>query len=73
MYSQPFDPQPSTTTVAPELRTAKRSPARPAANRNPSVAPYSTVLPMMVLSAAVSGLAICGRTTIMPPDSPLPT
>jgi hypothetical protein len=31
MYSQPFDPQPSTTAVAPELRTAKRSPACPAA------------------------------------------
>ena len=39
MYSQPFDPQPSTTTEAPELRTANRSPARPLANRQPSVAP----------------------------------
>ncbi len=33
MYSQPFEPQPSITTFAPELRTANRSPARPAANR----------------------------------------
>jgi len=39
MYSQPFAPQPSTTTVAPELRTAKRSPACPAAKSRPEVAP----------------------------------
>ena len=39
MYSQPFEPQPSITTLAPELRTANRSPARPAAKRWPSVAP----------------------------------
>ncbi len=30
MYSQPWSPTPSTTAVAPELRTQKRSPARPA-------------------------------------------
>ena len=29
MYSQPCMPTPSTTAVAPELRTAKRSPATP--------------------------------------------
>ena len=39
MYSQPLEPQPSTTTVAPELRTAKRSPAWPAAKSLPEVAP----------------------------------
>jgi hypothetical protein len=39
MYSQPLEPQPSTTTCAPELRTAKRSPAWPAANSLPGVAP----------------------------------
>ena len=39
MYSQPLAPQPSTTVVAPELRTAKRSPAWPAANSSPEVAP----------------------------------
>src|SRR5437016_5364760 len=33
------------TAPAPELRTANRSPARPAANSLPPVAPYSTVLP----------------------------
>ena len=39
MYSQPLEPQPSTTAIAPELRTAKRSPAWPAANSSPAVAP----------------------------------
>jgi hypothetical protein len=29
MYSQPWSPTPSTTASAPELRTAKRSPATP--------------------------------------------
>ena len=29
MYSQPWSPTPSTTACAPELRTAKRSPATP--------------------------------------------
>jgi hypothetical protein len=29
MYSQPWSPVPSTTAIAPELRTAKRSPATP--------------------------------------------
>src|SRR6185503_9951080 len=29
MYSQPWSPTPSTTVSAPELRTAKRSPAMP--------------------------------------------
>ena len=39
MYSQPWRPTPSTTAVAPELRTAKRSPARPRTNSSPEVAP----------------------------------
>ena len=60
-------------TFAPEFLTANRSPARPAANRWPSVAPYRTVLPMIVLSSAFSGLTCGGRTTIIPPDRPLPT
>ena len=33
MYSQPWSPTPSTTAFAPLLRTAKRSPARPAIRR----------------------------------------
>ena len=52
MYSQPWSPTPSMTALAPELRTAKRSPARPRANSLPLVAPYRTVLPMMTLSSA---------------------
>src|SRR3954464_12603089 len=36
MYSQPLSPQPSTTVVAPELRPAKRSPARAAGGRGPA-------------------------------------
>ena len=43
MYSQQWSPVPSTTAQAPELRTAKRSPARPAANSAPPMAPYSVV------------------------------
>ncbi len=39
MYSQPLAPQPSTTVTAPELRTANRSAAWPAANSRPEVAP----------------------------------
>ena len=50
MYSQQWSPVPSTTAQAPELRTAKRSPARPAANRAPPMAPYREVLPMITFS-----------------------
>ena len=39
MYSQPWSPTPSTTALTPELRTAKRSPARPRKNALPLVAP----------------------------------
>jgi hypothetical protein len=39
MYSQPWSPTPSTTAVAPELRTAKRSPAMPLKKASPLVAP----------------------------------
>ena len=35
MYSQPWSPTPSTTASAPELRTAKRSPASPRKNARP--------------------------------------
>src|SRR5438270_74130 len=45
MYSQQCSPAPSMTATAPELRTAKRSPARPETNSEPPVAPYSTVFP----------------------------
>ena len=39
MYSHAWSPTPSTTAVAPELRTAKRSPAAPAQKSSPPVAP----------------------------------
>ena len=52
MYSQPWSPVPSTTAVAPDSRTAKRSPATPEKKASPVVAPYSAVLPMMMLSVA---------------------
>src|SRR3954463_4230049 len=45
MYSQQWSPTPSTTAVAPELRTAKRSPAEPAMKTSPAVAPYRQGLP----------------------------
>ena len=73
MYSQPLEPSPSTTASAPELRTAKRSPARPEANSLPAVAPYRTVLPMMALASGTSGLEMVGFTTMVPPLNPLPT
>ena len=73
MYSQPWSPTPSTTALAPELRTAKRSPARPRKNASPrggavegDVADDDVVLG---LEAAPSG----GRTASMPPERPLPT
>ena len=39
MYSQQWLPAPSITATAPEFRTANRSPAWPAANSLPAVAP----------------------------------
>ena len=39
MYSQPWSPTPSTTAVAPELRTQNRSPATPLRKAEPLVAP----------------------------------
>ena len=72
MYSQPWSPTPSTTAAAPELRTAKRSPASPRKNARPDVAPYSTVLPTITFSSAAKPASSGGRTESTPPDSPLP-
>ncbi len=52
MYSQPWSPTPSTTAVAPLFRTAKRSPPLPLKKALPLVAPYSAVLPTMMLFSA---------------------
>src|SRR5256885_998482 len=49
MYSQQWSPAPSITASAPELRTAKRSPARPAAYSSP---PGGGPTPQPVLAPA---------------------
>ena len=72
MYSSAWSPTPSTTAVAPELRTQNRSPARPRTKISPDVAPYATTLPATTFSSAVSTEARSGRTTSRPPDRPLP-
>ncbi|MNZ64716.1 hypothetical protein D3C78_1584420 [compost metagenome] len=55
------------------MRTAKRSPAVPAANSLPPVAPYRQVLPMIADSWLFSALPWDGVMTILPPVMPLPT
>ena len=64
---------PSITAMAPELRTAKRSPATPRKKHSPSIAPYSTVLPTMIEFSALMPASAVGRTMMRPPESPLPT
>ncbi|CRZ97967.1 Uncharacterised protein [Vibrio cholerae] len=73
IYSQALSPAPSITAIVPELRTAKRSPALPAANSLPPVAPYKQVLPIMVASLHTKAVPWWGRITILPPAMPLPT
>ena len=73
MYSQPWSPTPSTTALAPELRTAKRSPTTPRKNARPRVAPYRIVLPAITFSSARKAASSGGRSAITPPDRPLPT
>ena len=72
MYSQPWSPTPSTTACAPELRTAKRSPATPRKYASPAIAPYSTTLPMMMFSVGSPRNLGEGCTEMRPPDRPLP-
>ena len=73
MYSQPFEPHPSTTAIPPEFLTANLSPAFPEANNLPSVAPYKTVLPTIELSFEINLLFLIGLTIIFPPESPFAT
>ena len=54
IYSHPCAPQPSITDKLPEFLTANLSPACPDANNLPVVAPYKTVLPMIVFSLEIS-------------------
>ncbi|MNC85314.1 hypothetical protein D3C83_09050 [compost metagenome] len=72
MYSQPWSPTPSTTAWAPELRTAKRSPATPRKYASPQIAPYSTTLPVMMFSVGSPRNLGEGCTEIRPPERPLP-
>ena len=73
MYSQPWSPTPSTTAWTPELRTQNRSPTTPRRKISPEVAPYPMTLPAMICSPASNVAARSGRTTIRPPERPLPT
>ena len=50
--------------MAPELRTANRSPALPAAYSSPPVAPYRQVLPMITVSRATK-VEPCGGCSTM--------
>ena len=60
MYSQPWSPTPSTTAMAPELRTQNRSPAIPLMNAWPEVAPYRATLPTMMFSPGSKVLSLGG-------------
>ena len=73
IYSHPFESQPSTTAVAPEFLTANLSPACPAANKVPDVAPYKTVFPIIVFSFETKLLSSGSLTITDAPDKPLAT
>ena len=60
IYSQPCAPHPSTTARLPEFLTANLSPAWPEANNFPEVAPYNTVLPIIVFSFEFNLLSAAG-------------
>ena len=73
IYSHPLASHPSMTDIPPEFRTANLSPAFPAANSFPDVAPYKTVFPTIVFSFVLNLFSLEGLTTIVPPDKPLAT
>ncbi len=73
IYSQPFESHPSITDIAPEFLTANLSPAFPATNNFPDVAPYKTVFPIIVFSWLIKLLSFGGIIEIIPPDKPFPT
>jgi hypothetical protein len=73
IYSHPFVPHPSITVFAPEFLTANLSPACPAANNFPDVAPYNTVFPIIVFSFDIKLLSSCNFIEIVAPDNPFPT
>ncbi|SKY07991.1 Uncharacterised protein [Mycobacteroides abscessus subsp. abscessus] len=59
--------------MAPELRTAKRSPASPSTKRRPPVAPNSAKLPTRTLPPSAGEPPPGERTTTVPPDIDFPT
>ncbi|CQA12403.1 Uncharacterised protein [Mycobacteroides abscessus] len=73
MYSHRNSPVPSTTAVAPEFRTAKRSPAWPWTNSRPPEAPKSAKLPMRTLPPGSLEPPPGERTVMVPPHALLPT
>jgi len=73
IYSHPLESHPSITDKAPEFLTANLSPALPDANNFPEVAPYNTVLPIIVFSSLFKLLSFGGRIANLAPDNPLPT
>ena len=60
----------SVTALAPEFLTANRSPASPAANKLPEVAPYKTVFPILILVSKFDNFD--GLTISVAPDKPFP-
>src|SRR2546426_10052572 len=74
MYSQQWFPAPSMTAAAPQLRTANPSPARPAADSFPPVAPYRAVLPRITVRGGAPAYPASrdGLIAISPPARPLP-
>ena len=74
MYSQPFEPQPSTTASAPgvahgEALAGLAGGEEPAGGR----AVEHRVADDGVLLARRAATTVIGRTTMVPPESPLPT
>ena len=72
IYSQQWLPTPSTTAIAPLLRTPNRSPATPDIYISPLVAPYKTVFPIMMFLSGSKVDPSGGTTIILPPESPFP-
>ena len=66
-----FAVEASTTAAAPELRTAKRSPAIPWMYTSPEVAPKRFTLPVMMLRSGMKVEPRGGYTITRPPESPL--
>ncbi len=72
MYSQPWSPTPSTTTFAPEFRTAKRSPAFPLIKTSPDVAPYKATFPTIIFSSGIKPASFDGYIISFAPLNPFP-